>query len=44
MIAGKLDNNTSQNKLFSSKSSEFENEALDIHNEYRRDHGAPRSC
>lgn len=30
-----------QNKLFSSKSSEFENEALDIHNEYRRDHGAP---
>ncbi|KAL0849828.1 hypothetical protein ABMA28_011767 [Loxostege sticticalis] len=26
-------------KLFSSKSSDFENEALEVHNEYRREHG-----
>ncbi|XP_063835531.1 uncharacterized protein LOC135084685 isoform X1 [Ostrinia nubilalis] len=26
-------------KLFSSKSTDFENEALEVHNEYRRDHG-----
>lgn len=28
-----------QSKLFSSKSSDFENEALEVHNEYRREHG-----
>ncbi|CAH2990317.1 unnamed protein product [Chilo suppressalis] len=28
-------------KLFSSKSSDFENEALEVHNEYRREHGVP---
>lgn len=30
-----------QSKLFSSKSSDFENEALQVHNEYRREHGVP---
>lgn len=30
-----------QSKLFGSKTSDFENEALEIHNEYRREHGAP---
>lgn len=30
-----------QSKLFSSKTADFENEALVIHNEYRRDHGVP---
>ncbi|XP_052737388.1 uncharacterized protein LOC112043280 isoform X1 [Bicyclus anynana] len=28
-------------KLFRSKSSDFENEALEAHNEYRREHGTP---
>ncbi|XP_026484738.1 peptidase inhibitor 16-like isoform X1 [Vanessa tameamea] len=28
-------------KLFRSKSNDFENEALEIHNEYRREHGVP---
>ncbi|CAF4871547.1 unnamed protein product [Pieris macdunnoughi] len=28
-------------KLFKSKASDFENEALDVHNEYRREHGTP---
>ncbi|KAJ0181412.1 hypothetical protein K1T71_003497 [Dendrolimus kikuchii] len=28
-------------RLFGSKTSEFENEALEIHNEYRREHGVP---
>ncbi|XP_014354751.2 repressed by EFG1 protein 1 isoform X1 [Papilio machaon] len=28
-------------KLFGSKKSEFENDALEIHNEYRREHGVP---
>lgn len=30
-----------QSKLFSSKASDFENEALEVHNEYRREHGVP---
>lgn len=30
-----------QSKLFGSKSSDFENEALEVHNEYRREHGVP---
>lgn len=30
-----------QSKLFGSKTSEFENEALEVHNEYRREHGVP---
>lgn len=30
-----------QNKLFSKSSSQFENEALEVHNEYRREHGVP---
>lgn len=30
-----------QSKLFSSKASDFENEALQVHNEYRREHGVP---
>ncbi|KAL4707646.1 hypothetical protein ACJJTC_006996 [Scirpophaga incertulas] len=28
-------------KLFGSKTSDFENEALEVHNEYRREHGVP---
>lgn len=28
-------------RLFGSKTSEFENEALEVHNEYRREHGVP---
>lgn len=28
-------------KLFRSKSNDFENEALEVHNEYRREHGVP---
>lgn len=30
-----------QNKIFSNKSNDFENEALEVHNEYRREHGVP---
>ncbi|KAJ2943965.1 hypothetical protein O0L34_g8287 [Tuta absoluta] len=28
-------------KIFGSKTSDFENEALDVHNEFRKEHGAP---